>query len=81
MEARFEIKEAWPPNTREIEQLLHKLQNGDATVIEIEEFRRLADEVLRKWDSESWSPKFKERIESALSLLPATDPGIRNNKL
>jgi hypothetical protein len=53
-----------------LKQLLRKLEYGKATAIEIGEFRRLADEVLRNWDAESWSPKFKERIESALSLLP-----------
>jgi hypothetical protein len=61
---------AWPPKMAQIEQLLHKLEKGKATAIEIEEFRRLADEVLRKWEPDVWSPKFKERIESALSLLP-----------
>jgi hypothetical protein len=69
LEAHCEFKDAWPPNTQEIEQLLHRLQSGDATAIEIEEFRRLAGEVLRKWDLESWPPKFKERIESALSKI------------
>jgi hypothetical protein len=78
IEARFEIEDGF---TLVIDELLQKLESSEATTTETEQFRRLADEVLRKWDSESWSPKFKERIESALSLLPATDPGIPNNKL
>jgi hypothetical protein len=69
LEAHFEIKHAWPPNSEKIEILLQKLEYGKATAIEIKEFRRLADEVLRQWDSEAWSPKFRERIESAKSLL------------
>jgi hypothetical protein len=64
------VTQAWPPKAAQIDELLHKLEKGKATATEIEEFRRLADEVLRKWEPDVWSPGFKERLESALSLLP-----------
>jgi hypothetical protein len=68
MEAHLEIKNAWPANTQQIELLLRTVQGGEATAVEIEEFRRIADEVFRDWHPE-YSPAFKERIESALRLL------------
>jgi hypothetical protein len=68
MEAHLEIKNAWPPNTQQIELLLRKVQGGEATAVEIEEFRRIADEPFRDWQPE-YSPAFRERIEAALSLL------------
>jgi hypothetical protein len=42
------------------------VQGGEATAVEIEEFRRIADEAFRDWQPE-YSPAFKERIESARS--------------
>jgi len=48
--------------------LLPKIECGKATASEIEEFRPLADETLQEWQPE-YSPEFKERTESALSLL------------
>ena len=68
MEAHFEIKTAWPPNREQIELLLRKVQGGEATATEIEEFRRIADEALRDWQPE-YRLHFKERIEAALRLL------------
>jgi hypothetical protein len=46
--------------------LLGKVENGNATAIEIEEFRRLAAEVMR---DTRISLSFMKRIEAALSLL------------
>ena len=69
IEARFEIEDGF---TKVIEDLLQKLESGEAAATETEQFRRLADEVLRNWDAESWLPKFKERIEAALRALPAS---------
>jgi hypothetical protein len=72
VQAHFEIKNAWPPDSGQIEEFLQKLEKGNLTAIEIEEFRWLASEVLRDWQPE-YSPAFKKRIESAVSLLgPAT---------
>ena len=59
---------AWPPKTAQIEAMLQKLKNGNATASEIEEFRQLAGEVLRNWQPR-YSPASKQRIESAMSLL------------
>jgi hypothetical protein len=75
MQAHFEIKNAWPPESPRIEGFLQKLQKGNPTTTEIEEFRRLGREVLRDWQSE-YSPAFKQRIESAMSLL---DPKTGEN--
>ena len=51
-----------------IEARLCKLENGNATASEIEEFRRLAGEILRNWQPQyPWH--VKKRIESALSIL------------
>jgi hypothetical protein len=62
------LKSAWPREAPEIEGMLQKLEKGNATASQIEEFRRLAGEVLRNW--QPWySPAFEKRIESALSLL------------
>jgi len=58
---------AWPPNSGQIDMILHKIEKGDATASEIEEFRQLAGELLRNWKPR-WSQGFKKRIESALSL-------------
>ena len=69
IEARFEIEDGF---TLIIDELLQKLESGEAAATETEQFRRLADEVLRNWDAESWLPKFKERIEAALRALPAS---------
>jgi len=68
IEARFEIEDA---STQVIEGLLQELQNGEATPIETEQFRWLADHALRTWEPESWSPNLKERTESTLSRLAA----------
>ena len=57
---------AWPPGSAQIEPLLYKLENGNPNPSEIEEFRRLAEEVMRH---PRCGPGFKKRIESALSLL------------
>ena len=59
---------AWPPKSAQIEAMLQKLEKGNATASEIEEFRQLAGEVLRNWQPR-YSPAFKQRIESAMSLL------------
>jgi hypothetical protein len=56
---------AWPPKSAQIEAMLQKLEKGNATVTEIEEFRQLAGEVLQNWQPR-YSPGFKKRIESAL---------------
>lgn len=57
---------AWPPGSAQIEPLLRKIEAGTAIANEVEEFRRLAGEVLRH---PRCGPGFKKRIESALSLL------------
>jgi hypothetical protein len=71
LEAHFEFKNAWPPNAREIEMALWKVQSCVATDTEIQEFRLLADEVFRKWEPQ-WPPAFKKRIESALNFCEST---------
>jgi len=76
MEGHFEIKNAWPPEAGRIEEFLQKLKKSTLTASQIEEFRRLASEVLRDWQPE-YSPAFRERIESAISHLD--DPTIRGN--
>jgi hypothetical protein len=63
---------AWPPKSAQIEAMLQKLEKGNATASEIEEFRQLAGEVLRNWQPARYSLAFKKRIESALSLLEGT---------
>ena len=57
---------AWPPGSAQIEPLLQKIETGTAIASEVEEFRRLAEEVLRH---PRCGQGFKKRIESALSLL------------
>ena len=57
---------AWPPGSAQIEPLLYKVENGNANPSEIEELRRLAEEVLRH---PRCGPAFRKRIESALSLV------------
>jgi hypothetical protein len=72
MKGHFEIKDAWPPDSGRIEELLRRLENGKAKDVQVEEFRRLADRVFQDWQPE-YSPAFKKRIESSLNLLgPAT---------
>lgn len=68
MEVHCEFKDAWPPNTEQIERFLQKAGRGQLTATEVEEFRRLAEETFREWQPQ-YSPAFKERIKSALSLL------------
>jgi len=68
IEAHFDIKDAWPPNAQQIEAFLQKVEKGRLTAVEVEEFQRIADETFRDWQPE-YSPAFKERIKSALSLL------------
>jgi hypothetical protein len=58
---------AWPPKSAQIEVMLQKLEKGNATAGEFEEFRQLAGEVLRNWQPR-YSLGFKKRIESALSV-------------
>lgn len=60
---------AWPPKSPQIEAMLQKLEKGNATVSEIEEFRQLAGELLRNWQPR-YSLGFKKRIESALASIP-----------
>ena len=63
--------EALPPEETQLAQtlaLLRKIERGNATGSEIEEFRRLAKEVLRNLDPRC-SLWFKKRVESALSLV------------
>ena len=57
---------AWPPGSAQIEPLLQKIETGTAIANEVEEFRRLAEEVLRH---PRCGPGFKKRIESALALV------------
>jgi hypothetical protein len=57
---------AWPPGSAQIEPLLQKIETGSAIANEVEEFRRLAAEVLRH---PRCGPGFKKRIESALALV------------
>jgi len=63
---------AWPPGSAQIEAMLQKLEKGNPTASENEEFRRLAGEVLQN-RKPSYSPAFKKRIESALSSLDHSD--------
>jgi hypothetical protein len=67
--AHFAIKDAWPPETERIEALLGRLKGPTAS--EVENFRQLAAKVLRDWQPQ-YSPAFKERINSAISLLDAS---------
>ena len=63
--------DALPPGTIQIVQIhamLRKIETGNATASEIEEFRRLAGEVLRNWRPQ-YPSDLKKRIESALSLV------------
>jgi len=71
---------AWPPKSAQIEAMLQKLEKGNATASEIEEFRQLAGEVLRNWQPR-YSLGFKKRIESALSLLEGLVLQLRENDL
>ena len=57
---------AWPPGSSQIGGLLQKIQTGTAATSEIEEFRRLAEEVMRH---PRCGPAFKKCIEDALSRL------------
>jgi hypothetical protein len=67
----FEVKEAWPPASGHIEELLQKLAAGEATEAEGEEFQQLAGQVLLDWQPH-YSPAFKQRIESAMDSLRGT---------
>ena len=61
--------DALPPGTIQIVQIhamLQKIETGNATASEIEEFRRLAGEVLRNWRRQ-YPSDLKKRIESAES--------------
>ena len=63
--------DALPPEETQLAQtlaLLRTIKTGNATASEIEEFRRLASEVLRNLDPRC-SLWFKKRIEFALSLV------------
>lgn len=76
-EGRFEVRNAWPPESGRIGELLHKFGGGRATADLIEEFRRLAGAVLRGWQPQL-SPAFRTRIESALRGL---DDSNREEKM
>ena len=54
------------PDALSLEALLEDVENGTATAWEIEEFRRIAEDVMRR---PQYPPEYKERVESALSLL------------
>ena len=73
LEAHFEFRNPWPPQWERIEQLLRKLEKGEATAIEKEEFRRLAGEVLQNPEYSN----FRKRLDPAMRLLdnPPTDAG------
>ena len=63
--------DALPPGTIQIVQIhamLRKIETGNATASDIEEFRRLAGEVLRNWRP-LYPSDLKKRIESALILV------------
>jgi len=63
--------DALPPEEAQLAQtlaLLQKIETGNATASEIEEFRRLAGEIQRNLDP-GCSVEFKKRIGSALSLV------------
>jgi len=55
-----------PPGSAQIGAMIRKIKAGNATASEIEEFRRLAVEVLRH---PRCGPAFEMHIESALSLV------------
>jgi hypothetical protein len=65
VEAYFDFKDDWPPNTEELGRLIGIIEYNPATPADIEEFRRLANETLREWQPH-YSEGFKKRIESAL---------------
>ena len=64
----FECKDAWPPQTGEIEYFLQKLEHANLTLTEVEKFRHLAAETFHAWQPE-YSPAFKRRIQAGLSRL------------
>jgi hypothetical protein len=68
MRTHFEFKNAWPPQTGEIEYFLQKLKHDNLTPTEVEKFRHLAAETFHDWQPE-YSPAFKRRIEAGLSRL------------
>jgi hypothetical protein len=88
MQGHFEFRKSqWPPQWGRIDLLLHKFSMGRAKPTETEEFRRLAEEVVR-----GWQPQYplvaKQRIEFALKWLdsnPApgeemTDPSSQSSR-
>lgn len=60
---------AWPPNLDRLDELLGKVEKGEAKDSEKEEFRRLAEKTLREWQPQ-YSPGYMKRIESALNPQP-----------
>ena len=72
--------DAWPTEVAQmvrIQARLAKVENGHATASEIEEFRRLAGEVLRNWNPQ-YPPERKQRIEAALASVSRS--GGRNEQ-
>jgi len=58
-----------------IEARLCELENGNATASEIEEFQRLAGEILRNWQPQ-YPSHVKKRIESCIILAGTKLKGI-----
>ena len=51
-----------------VQARLHKVEKGNATASEIEEFRHLAGEILRNWQPH-YPPDLRQRIGAALKLV------------